>query len=229
MFDPGTLNLTGWWEDFVDPWVGKPSGGNSVSHSLSAAGGATGGTAVNTHVPVSFDGVNDKLADAAVTLGDLFNADTGSGWFLFKAPAVTTLNVWWALDDGLLCSRGTGVFGVYMRDNGGQKVGLAIFSGGGGTGDVVEETFTADAWQLVQYKWDAGSSYVKVRVNSGAWQSAALAGGMSSVTAVADFGCNVVQFTRSQMLSIGTSETVISDADFTSIKSYLNNKFSLSL
>lgn len=229
-YSPAVLDLTGWWEDWVDPWVGKASAGTSGSGSISAIGGATGGTALNGHVPVSFDGVNDKEA-GTLTIGDLHNAATGSGWFLFKAPAVTVSDPWWALDDGLLASRGTGVFGIYMRVNGGQKIGLAIYSSGGGTGDVVEETFANNTWQLFQYKYDSGSSYIKCRINSGSWQSAALAGNVAAggLAAVADFGANVVEFSLADVASIGTSKTVISDTDFNNIKSYINTKFGLSL
>ncbi len=232
-FSPADLSLSGWWRaDYGgSPWLGETSAGSSLGNDLTeGTNPPTTGTAVNGHVPSSWDGTNDSLL-ADGTLGSYIGgpASTGfAGWFLVKSTNSSTSGGYLASSDSdysgvafeLYASGGE--VGVYLQNSGSESAFVA-------------RAISESVWSLVTFRWTG--SFLQVGVNE---IPGAAGGGSSSAYSVTLNPSNIdamhvgnFQGTLSvflgQMLEAGFSPTSLSDADFTNIISYVNTRYGLSL
>lgn len=228
-FNPATLSLTGWWRASYggSPWTPTASAGSSGSNgnltkTADPAEPAVG-SAVNGFTPADFDGSNDALAGTAADTA-LFTGAAGSIVVLFYADAATADSGNWYGNPQLLGHNGTsGRVGVGFSD-----AGVVAGYYDGSSHLYLAAAASTGAWHLGQVKWD--SSNLKVRVDSGAWQTLG-AGAASLVGDTLRVGPDFLtsQHFNGKILEIMTAASALSDDNFNNIKSYVNTRYALSL
>lgn len=225
VFDPATLALTGWWRGSFagSPWVGTASAGTSANQDMTEATNPPSvGATLNGYATADFDGTNDRfvLDDVASTY---VTAAAFSGWCLVYADVISTNNATVYENDGPIAQVG-GYWGISFK-----SAGEALFyMYDGAIQTTPAATFAAGAWQLVQWKYDGTN--IKIRVNSGAWQSTA-AGNLGSTAEALRAGGNysLVQFLDGRIADMALSKVAFSDGTFDDIKSYANGRYGLAL
>lgn len=228
VYDPAILDLSGWWRANYggSPWTSTASAGTSGSRSMSEATNPfTGGTAVNGYTPAHLDGTNDKMT-----------LDTNLGALIAETPytviALIKLNAAAApaaqiYDNPQIIAGAGGTFGFAFNTNGMNGYQT---SGAGFPFDTT--AFGTGAWGMCRFKRDATKLYTAL--NSGAWSAGTVcASGNISVAARSTiFGRDDDvgnAFLNADVLEIITSKLELSDANHTSIRSYFNSRYVLSL
>jgi hypothetical protein len=236
-FDPATLNLTGWWRliypgkvamDGGAHWVGTASAGTSGAHDLSKLVGSNrsphDGATLNGMLTANFQTTTADILEEPTSNAVLFAASAGSAWFLVNPNVIAPHSAVPYQNGTLLTDGGNAETDFCFTSSG---AGLVVLDSGG-----YQEVVTAcggSAWHLLQFKWNG--STIKVRVDSGAWVSAACGPWAMSSPGAMQLGSSFADSRRFDglMADIGTSATVISDANFDNIKSYVNARYGLSL
>jgi hypothetical protein len=228
-FDPALhLALAGYWRSSysASPWTGTASaGGTSSAQDLTeATNPPSTDTAVNGKVPANFDGTNDQLTGDD-TLETYINASAESGWALVYVDAISTNDASWSQNDCIVATDASGRWGVYLKSGAGTTVGFAHFDGA--ADDTVETTIATGVWQFVQWKYDGTN--IKIRVNGGAWASAA-ADAVDDRSYAAKVGVSPGgQFFDGKILEIGLTDVTLADATFDQIRAYVTRRYGLSV
>jgi hypothetical protein len=225
---PSILGLSGWWRSYTAvPWAGTASAGGSGGQNLSqVTNPPTVGAPLNGFNTAQFNGTSNHLAGPAVSV--LHTPTNLSGWALVNIDAIATDSATWSANDAIVATTGTGVFGVFLRDNGAGTVlvGAAAY---GPPDWVVTTPIAKKAWQLVQ--WRADGATLGIRVNSGAWQTAPAGTIAAGLTAPLDVGRNPGQaaWLNGRIAELGMAAAHLGDPDFESVKSYINARYALNL
>lgn len=229
-FDPASLALTGWWRAAYAgaPWAGTASAGASGSRNL------TGGIGVDPTVGATLNGLagadfaaGPDILTTGLAGSSFFGASALSGWALVRADTV--------IADPGAGSRWTG--NAIWGDSGATYLQLTMTAAGAslyltnsGFGDEVTAACGTGAPHLIQYKFDGTD--LKIRVDSGSWQTQAASAGPGStiddLTNNIRFGYQTNAF-DGRMWDLGLINSVLSDATFDNIKSYVNTRYALAL
>ncbi len=215
-FDPATLPLTGWWRGSYggSPWGGTASAGVSGSNSLTEATNPPAtGTAQNGLVPADFDGANDVL-EAAGTLDTYANGSAFSFWVLMLPDDITT--------GVILQNVGTG-FQLYLQSN------LVKFYHAAAVLEA-SRAIASGSYTLITGRFNGSNLTVGVNEapgSAGGNSTKSTSTAISPLTGAMRLGYS--GFLNGRVLDVGLSDTAFSDADFVSIKSYVNNRYALSL
>lgn len=234
VFDPATLSLTGWWRDFSLIWNGTASAGTSASQSLNeSTHPPTTGTALNGHATALFNGTNSVL-EASGTEDTYLNSTAGSGWHLFKAnSAHTDAGAGSRENNPQFFVDNNGVMGAGFSSSG--AFAFISDSSNGQTENVL--ACATGAYHLFQWKFHYASGMtLSARLDSGSWNiltsafGSGLTGTLSGNTISLGGKFNTTTpFFDGTVAEQGISDTVISDADFDNIKTYINARYGLSL
>jgi hypothetical protein len=223
-----SLALAGWWRASyaAAPWVGTASAGASGAQNLAAGTTApTAGAALNGLGTASFNGINAWFSGAPVST--FHSTTTFSGWALVNINTINTNDATWSNNDTIVCTEGTGLFGIYLRDNGAGNVtvGVSAFSAVDRT---VSTVIAKGVWQLVQ--WRSDGSMLSIRVNTGTWASTGT-GPTPVLGSALDVGRNPAQnqFYDGRIADIGMTPVALTDADFETIRGYVDSRYGLSL
>lgn len=225
VYDPSVLSLTGWWPGgnfSAGTWTGKASAGNSSSHNL-APGSAPSSTTLNGKAVPQFDGAAQYITGAATTT--YLSTSALSGWVLINVPSLASVghNADTRFNESILCTAGSGQFWLYLVDTG--KVGIGVSDGGNKT---AEATFTANTWQLVQFRYTAGG-LIEVRVNGGSWSTAAV-GTIASLANTFQVARSITgTFLGCTIADIGTAQATTNDAGFDNIRNYINGTYGVTV
>jgi hypothetical protein len=222
------LSLTGWWRGSytASPWAGTQSAGASATQNLTqATNPPLAGPPLNGFTTADFNGTSSTFDGAPVAT--FHSTTTFSGWALVHVDSINTDSATWSQNDAIVCTNGTGQFGIYLRDNGAGvvTVGLAILS----TVDrTVTTTFVKNSWQLVQWKSDGAT--MSIRVNGSAWASTT-AGSLGSLAAALDVGRNPGQnnFLDGRVAEIGLAAVQLTEAQFDAVRTYASARYGLTL
>lgn len=224
-FDPSTLSLTAWWEDYTGspPLVGKASLGSSGSHNLATQFLDPGnGAALNGHSTIGYaggqalrnaaDGTAAFVSTTAYTISVLAKpisafADTGN---VFDAPA-------------------------FIGDSF-RRIGASFSSAGflawhfDGTSWISVPAIACATGSYHSFQMRYDGTNITARLDSGAWQSQP-AGNMDPTTQFFESGVNwaIANFLNADVASIIASNVHLSDANCDGIKSYYNSKYALHL
>jgi hypothetical protein len=219
------LALPGWWRApfAASPWVGTASGGTSGTQNLAAGAGAPiAGATLGGFATADFNGINSVLTSPA-PLSSFVTTTAFSGWALVSVDTINTNSTTWSQNDAIVCSAGTGQFGVYLRDDGAGNVtvGLATFNG---VDHTVSTAFAKTAWQLVQ--WRSNGTTMSIRVNGNAWASTDTLA-IQSVAPPLDVGRNPGQnqFFDGRIADLGLTTVMLSDAEFDAIRAYATTRY----
>ncbi len=228
-FDPTTLSLTGYWRASFGgaPWAATASSGASGTNGTLAVGDAPSvGTAVNGLTPADFVGGNYLVT--ANNSGTYVNDSAWSAWVLFYAdtvdadvgPPIRYFNAQFFLEAGS-AYEGMG----YSR----AGVQASTQQASGGTQKDVLIACSTGAWHLAQAKHDGVD--LKLRVDSGAWSSIACGPGSASAGSPLRVGSGLAGLHNldGKILELAISDTVLADADFDSVLSYVNTTYALTL
>lgn len=235
VFDPATLTLNGWWRaDYASsPWVGVASAGSSgtAGRDLTEATNAPStGAAQNGKTPADFDGTNDILGGA--NLSTYCNAGAGSVWVLFRADtSVAAAAAGSPFADPFLVGQLGGSVTMCLSYALPGGPGSETFRAGIYDGVSWKEVSIAQAtgaYCLAQMKWNGTNLYA--RKNSGAWSNIAC-GNVDTMAVAITVGQDYAasQYFDGRILEIGMAPSALSDANFTSIVSYVNSRYGLSL
>lgn len=227
VFNPATLNLSGWWRANYtgSPWVPTASAGNSGTNGnlAEATNPPTIGASQNAKAPAEFNGTNQIITtDNAMTtyLGN----SAGSVWGVFRASAA-------AVDAG--AGLRIDNKGLVYQDTGGTVFGIGYSASGVTVAyyDTGYRELVADAninnYHLFQVKWNATT--LSLRVDSLARTTIAVTAltiGASPLVLGKNYATN---FQACRMEEIGTSLNTFSDTQEDNIKSYVNATYGLSL
>lgn len=225
-FDPATLSLTGWWRASygVAPWSGTASAGASGSRSLSTfSNDPSVGAAVNGLTPADYNGSTNFLINGSNL--SAFIGVTPSAW-----TAVALINMDALAADGLGYTEAT-----IIADAGGfwsfnvSASGVRCYAFDGGVKTSAYTALSTGAWTMAQVKFASGNLYSGK--NAGTWSVGAASGNVSSVsnTMISGRDYGATKFLDGKVLEIMVADSVISDADLASIKSYFNTRYGLSL
>lgn len=225
-------SLSGYWgPDFAgSPWVGTASAGTSGGLELSEGfSPPTTGAALNGFIPADFDGINQHLT--ATTSGSttmtnyitisaysyftLFNADTASA----DVGSTTPYN-----NPALFSSDGGGM-GLSFSDAG---VGAWHFNGT--DYHTISVSTTTNNWHLAIVTYDGTDLTTYVDSMSGSAQTRSHADS-SVLTYTLHVGTNysISAFFDGRIEEIGFIKTALTSDQRGVIKTYINNKYGLSL
>lgn len=230
-FDPATLSLTGWWRaSFAgSPWSPTASAGSSgTAGDLTGGLGTTPatGSAVNGLTPADFDGTDDFLDAPYTILDDAYNAGAYSGWALVYVDSISTDDANVYDNDCILSTQPSAYWILFLRSSG--VVGIRHIDSGE---IVLTATVSTGAWQLIQWKLDAGT--LSLRVNGGTRQTTAAgnldATGISTSAFVAGTNYGGAKFLNGKMLEIGLADSALSDTDEDNVLSYCRSRYALTL
>lgn len=224
-FDPSQLSLTGYWRAnySASPWSGTSSLGVSGSNSLSdfIVPPTTGGTQ-NGFTPAQFDGSTNELT-ADGTLDTYINATALSGFILVNVVNLTATRA--------LMTDDNTAFQLYAFDSGGtstfaMKLNSALTQ--------ATATYAGNTYQLFTFRYNGTNSRIGVNQAPGAaggTTSIAYTSSITPLTGTVRVGWNSVSnlFLLGNVLEFGISDTALTDANFTSIKTYVNTRYGLSL
>lgn len=230
--------LTSLWmgdHTFAIPWVGRASdGGTSSGRNLATASAdPTSGGPYHTRRSFVFSNSSPKRLDAktsggtALNTGNLFGTGSWSGGLLFKAV-----------------DPGSGAPGQYVLYDSNDDFYVNLLHSGGlafitvryfGTAGVQSISLTASyaQWLFLHFRYDASASagqQLQAGVN-GTWTTPAAGSAFSAATGNVIMGSNSSTLAGfdGEVLGFFTSTNVLSDANFTSIKSELAWQFGLTL
>ncbi len=219
---PNGVSLDAWVRASFSaaPWVGVNSPGTSGTNNLVTAGhNPTTGTAVNTLVPASSDGT--KLLSAGL-LSKYATVDVCCGAVLIRPTDVTTASMVLCSDDVV-----TTPFAIKLTG------GTVVCSVADDT-KTVAQTISANAYSLIT--WRKSATVLQVGVN----EDPGSAGGgttLASTTAISSIAKTLYAMNQSTfdggfpgtMLELFVSKSNITAAQFAGIKTYVNDRYSLSL
>lgn len=236
IFNPGTLDLTGWWRPNYagQPWVGTASTGISGNQDLSAAGAAEPSIAVGIIGPslqynlADFDGAADEMTAEGLA-SDYFTTTNFSGWCLANIESIAT-NDTGANKGNNIClwsSNGTLQEYVYLRNNGASTDQVGYYVGVPGD-RFVETDFVINTWQLVQFR--GNGTVIEIRVNDHAWQSAT-GGTNATLNHIIRVGNSpfLDDFLDGRLAELAFSKQFFSDATFNNVLSYCRIRYNLAL
>lgn len=240
LFDPATLDLNLWQRNFANignHWAGSPSLGLSSVNVPPiydfqipvAPANPTPGTAVNGHIPASFDGVNDLMA--SVTLSQLLEGGSTafSVWALAFIPtgAITTNdNTNFYTNQAIILDSG-GYWGMNLRTGGGiPKLMCAIYDGAPKRAEV---DIVVNQWNLFQIRFGGGT--LEARVNGGGWAATPGVGAIGSLGGQIRMGqtYNITVFLQMLLLDLGVSNLRLNDTQFDNVLSYARGYYNLTL
>jgi hypothetical protein len=180
-FDPASLALTGWWEDYAGTtWVGKASAGTSGGRTLVASGLAPDvGTAINGHGTAQFDGSSQALfIDAA--LSTFVAAGAGTVVYLARSAVAGDGDPGGATrytGSAVVCDDpAAGYF--HVGSNNGGCYG-SIFDGSYKSSIGVGAT--QNTWVLGAARWNGTT--ISARRNNGAWHGPIACGTIDDLAA----------------------------------------------
>ncbi len=222
-FDPATLSLTGWWRGSYTSgnWAGTASAGTSGSKTLTAANSPASGSALNGYTPVDLGGTNQHFTQANA----LASVSAYFMWALVYIDAIDTANTIPGspyLNDHII-GDSSGNWGLALTTSGGTAVQAWHYSSGN---KGVTLPISTGQWTLVQARFDG--STIRGKINSGSVQTIA-AGNVSSLGTTyvgRSYGSTYVD---GRIMDLGVMSTAGSDAQFDDIRSYVNNRYALSL
>jgi hypothetical protein len=205
------------------PWAPTASAGNSGSNgNIVTLGTAPGtGTAVNGKTPASFNGSTQAFGLDTASTSNIVSNGAFSVVVLAKASASTAAATDFYDDPALWMDSG-GNAGLVFTSSG---VRAGVFNASSGqTTHIAQAT---GAWFMAAIRYDGAN--VHCRVNS--TDATPVGKGSPTMGANSYFGKNYAsaKFFAGEILFIGTTQAVISDAGLANIKSGLNSYYALSL
>jgi hypothetical protein len=221
-YDPAVLSLTGWWRaPFTgSPWAGESSAGSSSGRNLTEA---TNPPSTGSEDEADFDGTNDILANATA-MSTMITASAYFMWALVWIDAIDTANDESTAysNDPIICDSG-GYWGMHLTTNGGNKVQMFHWDG---AGKAAEATVSTGQWTLIMARYDGTN--IRIQVNSGSVVTRA-AGSVSTLTGTVQMAGRGAGFANIKVRDGGVMASAGSDGLFSSIKSYVNTFYGLSL
>lgn len=222
-FSPASLSLSLYYEASYAgaPWAGLASAGASLSNGDLTTNGSdpSTGAAQNGYIPADFDGSANNLVGATASTS-LFSASAGTIFALFRpdTAAAPTGNVY--DDPALYVDVGFANTGFTYTTSGFTAF---IFSTAYKSASTAAAT---GSYHLVMMRWNG--SLVGVRVNSVA-EVTTVAGNAALTAGTVGVGRGYGgTFIDGRLLMLATSTQDLS-ASYSSIKSYVNAKYALSL
>ncbi len=212
------------------------TGGTSANNDLTEATNPPAVTTLNGYNIASFDGSNDIL-NADGTMADYLDPDggdgatIGSGWALFNYTAATA-------------DAGIGNNEMFLGDSnqtwgmGFTDEGIEAFTTTASDGAVrVQIACPVAEWHLLQYSFDVlATEKLRIRLDGGAWTEfsyfAGSTSGLGFLTATVLSGCKGnggSPFGQFKLAAMGQAKTLFSEANFNSIRTYLNAKYDISV
>ncbi len=218
VFDPGTLDLTGWWRNFsVVPWSGTASAGISGVEEMQTNASDPSVGSLNGHGIADFNGTANTLLSEN-TAASYITSTNLSGWAVVNIDAVDTDNPSEVFNDTIIGTTGTSRWFIYLRNNAGTvTVHHTLFTGA--SQPSIPTGITLGVWQLVQ--WRANGTVIEIRVNGGAWASTT-GGTIDALTAKLEMG-HLIGFFDGKIAEIGLSKQFLSDTTFNSIRAYASS------
>lgn len=230
-FDPSSLSLTGWvraggYNSGSGTWSGVASAGSSGSRNFTeATDKPTTGANLNGLATVDFNG-SQFVGSGGLVGSDFFTSGAYSVSVLVRPTS-------YGSNDGTMATNAFwGDVGGYIQSG----LGTAAAHGGhvqvdGVTNYLPTQSMSLSSWSCVQVKYDGTN--VKLRVNSGAWQSVATGGnGVGDLTTTLQIGLAAYGAGTGlvgAMADFMCTNTALSDANMDNIKSYYNSRYALSL
>lgn len=227
VFDPTTLDLTGYWRGSYagSPWTGTASAGISAAQDLTEGTNAPSvGAALNGFDPASFDGSNDRLTADGI-MSDYASLTSASGWVLFNATSLFSAPATQDLAPQFFCDS-NGVMGIGV-DSDGLLLWIVTNAGIQQTPPIAVGT---GAYHLLQWKFD-GTNMV-LRLDSGSWTTQLVSGvgfGLGGTVPVGVKSDGSGAFFNGLVEEMAVSKVIHSDATFDNIVGYVNDRYALSL
>jgi hypothetical protein len=222
--DPAQLALTGWWRDFPeledetgDPWPGTASAGISGDQQMDDVDG-NNRDELNGHGVL----VNISLPGGTLegTLDTYINALSFSFWLLIFCNDVSPQQ------DLLATSEASPTFEVDIQTSAARlRVNQA------GSAGSVSKAIIDGVWRLVTGRYDGTNLQIGVNEApgaSGGGSTAAYSTSLSPLTGTVTFGIRFGDF-DGMVAEIGITDQVLTDGNFSMIKSYINARYGLSL
>lgn len=230
-WNPSVLSLTGWWRDYSgSPWNGASSAGTSGSNNLSAPGTApTVGSPVNGHTPAVIVPASSTYLSSGSSKMDTFVASSSySAAVLLYASSASAYGSDEYDNPGVFCSGGAGatIWGAASFSTSGVS---SWHYNAGWPGQTV--SCGTGAWHLAQIRYSTASGQ-EVKIDSGSWNVVSIGDITYSLTSESmQIGANysASKFFDGNVLEALVTNTYLSDTDFNNIKTYMNNRYSLSL
>lgn len=225
------LSLSGWWRASYtgDPWTGTASAGLSSGRTLINGAGEvpTVGAAVNLLTPSAYNGLTNYFT-SSLNLSDLVTSAAGTLAFLYRADTAAAAVSNPYEDACFLSMEARGDLSFSVNATGVRASFLDVSAA---RLDIAQPALLG-YWHLAQMRWNAGTLEVGV---DNVWTTVPITGGGADAT---NFASTLIQVGadyvlgahfEGQILEIMASKTRLSDANFQTIKHYLNERYALSL
>lgn len=222
VFDPSSLNLSGWWRASYAgaPWTPTASAGASLANGDLVVGAAPStGTAVNGYTPADFNGTTQYLTSAV-------DATT---WFTTAAGTIVTL----AYFDTASAPTGSIYDDRSVYSDGNADLAL-VYNTNGITGVVYSSgyvsnayTLSTGAWHLIMMSWD--SSQLRMRADSSG-EATTACGALTVMTGATSVGRGYAgTFIDGKLLELMFAPIALTPTNYANIKSYVNSRYALAL
>ena len=219
-FDPSQLSLDGYWLASYPgaSWPATSSSGSSgTGGALTSIATPSIGSPVNGYTPASFNG-SSQFLKTPNNASTYTTTTTSSGFMLVNlvSNAVNTL----------LCTSGTGQYVVNLT---GTATMQFMRFNGSGTDSTPNAAIASGTWQLVQWYYDG--STMAIRANGNAWSTASFSDSVQNLALAFEIFRDTSQtiYSQGQVLAVGLSKSLITQAQFDQIRSAYSSKFALSL
>ncbi len=224
-FDPATLDLSGWWRaDYAGaPWSGNASAGVSgTTGALVTAGfDPDVGAAQNGWDPAEFVAANTDHLVNATDATTLFTTTAGAIVCLFRAASADA-QTGSGYDDAPFYRDSNADLAMTFTTSG---VGAVAYDGGYKIHAVACGT---GAYHLAMMRWNG--STLGITLDSASESTIACSTlTVLTGTALVAYGYGGTHKLDARVLELMTSPTAISPTDYGNIKSYVNDRYGLSL
>ncbi len=225
VFDPATLNLSGWWRANYTgaPWAARASAGTSLANGDLTTNGSdpTTGAAQNGLTPAEFNGSANNLRNTTdITSFATTTASTIIALFLADGPAASpTGNIY---DDNALLVDGNGDYGLTFTSSG--ITGFA-YDGGYQSKSVACST---GSYHLVMMRHDGAN--LGMTLDSAAEVTQAC-GTLAVLTGFIGVGRGYAggRYFDGRILELMTSQVTLTPTNYANVKSYVNSRYALAL
>jgi hypothetical protein len=227
-FDPATLSLTMWTRsDYAGaPWVGETSAGSSGGRNLvSDTSDPATGTAQNGHTPANFAAASSRRLKNTTAMATLFGA---SGWTVVALLKPRNL----AADGGVTVNQT-----VFTEV--GQYCGFEIYSNGvriwqyNDIGTILTSDATTGpangAYCMVHGKWDGAKIYAGFNGTYSAGTAKTTIAAATGGIKVGTYYTSATAFLDADVQEFMIADSALSAGNISSIKSYFNSRYGLSL
>lgn len=219
------LDLSGWYQEWLGAvdWFSSPSAGTSGARKINSASNAPGSGTLNGHSIITFDGINQNIADSAVTAASYITvaAYTQSILCRPKNPQIPTGA---PFAEPMIIGENNATFGIDWTTS-----GISAWQYDGGYKTTPYIATVGNTWNVIDVKYDGIT--LECRVNGSVWSQ--IAAGNITTLAGSTFrvgrGYGAASFAEVDVAEFITSQIALTDGQLNAVRAYWAGKYGVAV